>query len=329
MEVADVARFQVLSLDGGGVMGIFSAAVLAELERDLGKSVVECFDLVVGCSAGGITALALGLGMTPREIVELYSSEMLDVFPHPGGLRRLRQLVRPKYRPEALERALKGVFGGTLLGESRIPLVIPSYDLGENEPHLFKTPHHEDLRRDHVVPMWEVARATSAAPTFLPPHILSTDGSRLVDGGIWNVNPSLTGVAEAHSVFGRPLQEVRVLSLGTTVRAGSRRRELDNGGLLQWARRPHIVETLLHAQSVGAFCHVQHLVGKENAYQLNPPAPESLVQLDAADARDLLAKAGHHSRKFCPEFTKTFASHTPAPYTPHHGPRAGIEVSHG
>jgi patatin-like phospholipase/acyl hydrolase len=54
----DDRRFQVLALDGGGVRGIFTAAILAGLEEDVGSPVVEHFDLVVGTSTGGIIALA-------------------------------------------------------------------------------------------------------------------------------------------------------------------------------------------------------------------------------------------------------------------------------
>lgn len=55
--------FQALSLDGGGIKGLFSASVLAELEADLGVRLIDHFDLIVGTSTGGLIALALGLGV--------------------------------------------------------------------------------------------------------------------------------------------------------------------------------------------------------------------------------------------------------------------------
>src|SRR5688572_12277832 len=69
------SRFQILSLDGGGIKGIFSAAVLASLEADLGANIVDHFDLIAGTSTGGIIALGLGLGFKPRELVEFYVRE--------------------------------------------------------------------------------------------------------------------------------------------------------------------------------------------------------------------------------------------------------------
>ncbi len=318
----DRPRFQVLALDGGGVRGIFSAAVLAGLEVDTGRSVVERFDLVVGTSTGGIIALGLGAGLSPREILEFYVSERHRIFPNRFGSRALRQLFVAKYRPAGLEDAVRRVFGTTLLGESRVPLVIPSYDLGENDVHLFKTPHHERLKRDHKVPMWAVAMATSAAPTFFPAFRLPGDRTRLIDGGVWANNPAMVGVTEAVSMFGQRPQDVRVLSLGTTVSLRTRRSRLDNGGLIRWARGPNVIDVLLRAQSVGAFAQVTHLVTPENAHRLDPPAPGELAKLDDCDAEALIAKASHHSRVFCPTFERVFGSHVSAPYVPLHGPKA-------
>jgi patatin-like phospholipase/acyl hydrolase len=315
-------RFQVLALDGGGVRGIFTAALLAGLEDDTGRPVAELFDLVVGTSTGGIIALGLGAGLTPREILNFYIEERKHIFPNRLGWRSLRHPFFAKYRPAGLEDAVKRVFGTKVLGVSRMPLVIPSYDLGENDVHLFKTPHHERLKRDYRVPMWAVAMATSAAPTFFPAFRLPGDRTRLIDGGVWANNPAMVGVTEAVSMFGQRLEDVRVLSLGTTVSLRPRRSRLDNGGLIRWARGPNVIDVLLNGQSAGAFAQVKHLIGSDNAYRLDPPAPAELARLDACNAEALVAKASHHSRDFCPKFEQMFGSHVPAQYVPLRGPTA-------
>jgi patatin-like phospholipase/acyl hydrolase len=321
-------RFQVLAIDGGGIRGIFAAALLARLEEDLGKPVVGMFDLVVGTSTGGIIALALGAGLSPAEIVDFYVTQKDAIFSKPNGWRKVRQLFVAKYRPAPLEKALQGVFGDTLLGESRVPLVIPSYNLGENDVYLLKTPHHERLRRDHKVPMWQAAMASTAAPTFFPAFRLPDSHVRLVDGGVWANNPAMVGVTEAVSMFSRPLEDIRVLSVGTTTSQRTRQSRLDNAGLLRWVRSPNVVEVLLNGQSTGAFTQVQHLLGVEHARRLSPPAPDELAALDACDARDLIAKAAHYSRIFCPDFDAVFGAHIPYPYVPFHGPNARQEA-HG
>jgi uncharacterized protein len=314
--------FQVLALDGGGVRGIFTAALLAGLEEDTGRRVVDHFDLVVGTSTGGIIALALGAGLSPREILDFYVAERRAIFAGPRAWTSVRRVFSAKYRPDGLEAALKRIFGERLLGESRIPLVIPSYNLGENAVFLFKTPHHERLRRDHRFPMWTVGMATSAAPTYFPAFRLPGDEVRLIDGGVWANNPAMVGVTEAVSMFGRDLGEIRVLSLGTTTSTKRRPSRLDNGGLLRWVRAPNVVDVLMAGQSAGAFAQVQHLIGADNAHRLNPPAPPELARLDACDARELIGKAAHHSRVFAPRFETAFAAHVAAPFRPFHGPNA-------
>lgn len=313
-------RFQVLAIDGGGIRGIFSAAVLAQLEEDLGSPVVEHFDLVVGTSTGGIIALGLGSGRSAREILDFYVAERDRIFSSRWGIARARRLVVSKYRAAPLERAVREVFGDTRLGESQFPLVVPAYNLAENAVYLFKTPHHERLRRDHRVPMWEIAMATSAAPTYFPAWRLRRDRIRLIDGGVWANNPALVGVTEAVSMFGRSLEVIRLLSIGTTESVCVRAPRLDRAGLLGWLRgSPNVVDVLLDAQSAGAFGQVEHLLGRANTVRLSPPAPERAA-LDRCDAEELIGRAAHHSRTICPEVAEVFSAHrgnrTPLPGAP-------------
>jgi len=64
-------KFQILSLDGGGIKGVYTAAVLTSIENDLGVNVTEHFDLIAGTSTGGIIAIGLGLGFRPRELLDM------------------------------------------------------------------------------------------------------------------------------------------------------------------------------------------------------------------------------------------------------------------
>jgi patatin-like phospholipase/acyl hydrolase len=310
--------FTVLSIDGGGVRGIFAAATLAHLEADHGIRIAERFDLVVGTSTGGVIALGVGAGMSPQEIVELYVREKDSTSPgsRRRALRRPVALFRSKYRPDGLKTTVRSAFGDKLLCDSIVPLVVTSYDIGQRAPHLFKTPHHDRLVRDWRVPMWQVAMATTAAPTFFPAYVLPDEYVRLVDGGVWANNPSMVGIAEAVSLFGQPLGNIRLLSLGTTSSTAVRERQLDRGGLIQWVRSPNVVEVLMSGQSAGAFNQALHMIGSNHAWRLDPPAPGKLARLDDADARDLISAAAHHSRHFGPTFAAHFAAHQPQPYAP-------------
>ena len=106
-------------LDGGGLRGMYTAAVLARLEEDLGIRIVDHFDLIAGTSTGGIIALGLGLGMTPREILEFYVAHGPRIFRDRTRLRSLRRISRTKYSAAPLRAALDEVLGDRLFGTVR------------------------------------------------------------------------------------------------------------------------------------------------------------------------------------------------------------------
>ena len=125
--------FQILSLDGGGIKGLFSAAVLAAIEEDLTTNVVDHFDLITGTSTGGIIALGLASGMRPREIVEFYLSKGPRIFGKAWGLRWLQHWLRRKYSQTPLREALQSCFKDKRIADCTKRVVIPSYNLGDDD----------------------------------------------------------------------------------------------------------------------------------------------------------------------------------------------------
>ena len=308
------ACFQILSLDGGGIKGIFSAAVLAHIEEDLHLDITEHFDLITGTSTGGIIALGLGMGMRPREILRFYVDKGPEIFGN-GPMTSLRRIWRKKHSPEGLEKSLKECFGDTLLGACRKRLVIPSYNIGEDDVYLFKTPHHKRLTRDYKVPSWKVGMATSAAPTYFP-SFGNVDHIRLVDGGVWANNPTMVGIVEAVSMLKVPLETIRVFSLGTTSEVKGRSKKLDHGGMLQWASEA--VDVIMRGQSIGANTQAMHLLGPDNVFRLDPKVPNGLFALDRMKESELLSKAAHESRHGAPFFKDKFSDHIAEAFKPYH-----------
>src|SRR5690349_1449394 len=103
-------RFQVLSLDGGGIRGMFTACFLAAIEEDTGKRVVDHFDLVAGTSTGGIIALGLGLGLSPADLLKFYLDYGPQIFSNRFGWRSLLHWVRAKFPRQPLHEALIKAF---------------------------------------------------------------------------------------------------------------------------------------------------------------------------------------------------------------------------
>jgi|UPI0004B61430 patatin-like phospholipase/acyl hydrolase len=311
-------RFQILSLDGGGVKGIFSAGVLAAIEEDLDISVADHFDLIAGTSTGGIIAIGLGLGLRPREIVDFYLHEGPSIFPKWCGLKSLQHWFRRKYSAKPLEEALKRCFKEKRFGDSKKRLVIPSYNLGEDDVYIFRTPHVERLRRDYKVPAWKVAKATSAAPTFFPAS-RDVDSLRLIDGGVWANNPSLVAVTEAFGTLGVPLSAIHVFSIGTSDAVTQRKKRLNNGGIISWGRQSAAVDVIMRGQSIGVNNQVTWLLGKDHVERLDPKVAAEEFSLDGIHkADDLIAKAAHHSRVFMPTFRERFMSHKAPIFEPTH-----------
>ena len=309
-------QYQILSLDGGGIKGIFSAAILAAIEEDAKVNIVDHFDLITGTSTGGIIALGLGLGMRPREIVDFYLEYGRQIFPHWYGIKSLQHWIFRKFSPKPLEIALKTCFKNKTIGDSIRPLVIPSYNIGDDDVYLFRTPHHQRLKRDYKVPAWKVALATSAAPTFFP-CTREIDRVRLIDGGVWANNPTMVGIVEAVGTLEIPMNAISVLSIGTSDEVAARYKRLDTGGLFAWALGSEAINVVMRGQSIGVNNQAKFLLGKERVERLNPKVASGEFSLDGVNKTDdLIGKASHYSRHYMEIFEHKFKAHKAPTYTP-------------
>lgn len=303
-------RFRILSLDGGGVRGAYSASVLKEIEEGTGRRIVDHFDLIAGTSTGGIIAIALGLGLSAAEIVEFYRTHSGEIFPATGVHQRLgsrvRQFFAPKYHGRALEKALKGVFGDKLLGDSTCRLVIPSYDAIAGDVHVFKTRHTSRVLQDHKRRAVEVALATSAAPTFLPMSS-SSWGQKFLDGGVWANCPSTLAVLEAAAVVGVPLTSIHLLSIGTTTEPFSIDDRAAGGGLVHY--RLSVIDLLQNAQVVGSWAQTRLLL-RDRATRISYVVSANRFALDDSQSVDTLIGLGvrdgrHHGNDVASRFLDT------------------------
>lgn len=203
-KVVKSSDFKILSLDGGGIKGLYAATLLAEIERKTGRPIGDYFDMLCGTSTGGLIALAITNGIPCSEIARFYEANGSSIFPRKGGIDRLGRglaqfILGTKYSNEALKAALAGVIGQTkTMNDANHLLCIPAFNVTKGEAVVFKKPfglYHRDGR----FTMLQVAMATSAAPTYLPAYTIETD--QYVDGGIISNNPSLIGYTEAIDHF--------------------------------------------------------------------------------------------------------------------------------
>ncbi len=217
---------RILSLDGGGYLGLATAAFLKEAERHFRASCHERFDLFCGTSTGAIIALALASGMTAEAIEELYRDFGPKVFRNfwPGSriCRFLRGIVASRYSNHALKNALQDAFGDLTLGDIHAKgkcVLIPAFSITNGKPRIFKTNHAPGLTRDDGYRVYEVALASSAAPLYLPiVQLQSPTGSYMeqyCDVGVFANHPSLLVYAEALYHLKIPLGDIQILSVST------------------------------------------------------------------------------------------------------------------
>lgn len=164
------------------------------------------------------------------------------------------------------------------------------------------------------MPMWQVALATSAAPTYFPCR-KGIDCMRLVDGGVWANNPTMVGIVEAVSMCGAELGSISVFSLGTSSPIVARPGYLDWAGRLLWA--PSAVDIVLRGQSLGAHNQALHLLGYDRILRLDPKVPEGLLALDRISVDELISSAAHESRHIVPSFAQRFQFHVADEFIPH------------
>lgn len=280
-------EFKILSIDGGGIKGIFPASVLAELEERYlnGGPIADHFDLITGTSTGGIVALGLSVGLRARDIANLYIDRGGEIFPPYsqtwlGKLRRgwheARSFLYYRYDRRALSALLSETFEERLLGESKARLCIPSIDGRHGDVYIFKTPHHPDYQKDQHEKMTTVAMATAAAPTFFQP--LESSGYRFVDGGLWANNPIMVGLTDALSCFDVNRHSVKVLSLGCgdepfTVTD----RMIERGGLWPWRKA---INGAMAYQSKSALGQAGLLLGAERVMRITPATIYPPIRLD-------------------------------------------------
>ncbi|MBS1827738.1 MAG: patatin-like phospholipase family protein [Acidobacteria bacterium] len=310
--------FRILSLDGGGIKGVFTAAFLSEIERMTGKRISDYFDLITGTSTGGIIAISLGLGLPASRILDFYLNHGPTIFPSVGFHTRswlmLRWLVCGKHDPAPLKTALHEVFSDRKLGHSHTRLVIPAFNILDGSVALFKTAHCDRFKQDYLRSCVDVALATAAAPTFLPPHDVG-DGRLYLDGGVWANNPVLVGVLEAIANLTHRADEVDVLSIGTTEEPFHVQHKLrKKGGAWNWKTR--LAALFMQAQADGAIKQAAILLGTA-PHRVSPIVQGARFSLDDArqisDLHGLGIDRARHEEKY---ISDRFLYRVAAPFTP-------------
>lgn len=244
---------KILAIDGGGIRGIVPAMILTRIEEQMKKPIAQLFDLIAGTSTGGIIALGLTKPhpqdkqrphYAAQKLVELYRDNGAQIFKEKTWkkIMSLGYTADEKYTADGIEAMLNNYFGNTKISEALIETMITAYEIEKRSNHFFKrSTARNNISDDYF--MRDVARATSAAPTYFEPaKIKSLDKNSineyyaLIDGGMVANNPAMCAYVEAKKLFGDQ-EELMLVSLGT----GNSFRQFKykkarNWGLIEWAK---------------------------------------------------------------------------------------------
>ena len=263
-------KFKILSIDGGGIKGLYSAVILAYLEEKYGP-LYQYFQMLCGTSTGGIIALALSIGVPAKKIVQFYENMGPVIFKKTPILSSLKQFFfKSKYNNNKLKDVLYGIFQDKKLKDSKILLCIPAVDLTNQKPVVFKTPHHNLFNRDGNKKMVDIALATSAAPGYFPAVSVNKISHKVIDGGIWQNNPAMIGLIEANSFFVGPnknYEHIDLLSLGNIAIPISGFIKMQKcASLLNWNIK--LLQLLMDIQST-SMDYTLKIMGREKIFNLN------------------------------------------------------------
>jgi len=268
----------ILSIDGGGVRGFLPCSVLVRLEAMSGRPVCEQFDLLAGTSIGGVLAALLSVGVPATECLKFFTEDGPDIF-QKRWWRTLAGL--PRYPARPIEAALSYRFGGKRLTDCRTHLLVTASELVKQKPAFFRS------HAGSTTPLWQVARATSAAQTYFPAYRL---GNCLYwDGGNVANNPSVCAMTEAVKLW--PDEPVRVLSLGCGPSPAS-----VNVRSIDWLPFAALatVGLLFEDGAEEVDCQMANLIGSR--YVRLQPHPLHPLPMDGADPAQLAALAAEADR---------------------------------
>jgi uncharacterized protein len=236
---------RILSLDGGGIRGVFSLEILLRIEellRDHFENpkfvLADHFDFFAGTSTGAIIATSLGWGMAVEEILGLYERHATTMFQHVPWYHPIKRFLVSRYEAKPLSELLQRTFSEdgngevpALLDTKRLKklllVIMRNHTTGSAWP-ITNNPlarYNQSDRPDCnlKVPLWKIVRASAAAPIYFDPEEITLGDRRqvFVDGGITPYNnPALIAALSAVLPCYRLAWEtgpdkIRLISVGT------------------------------------------------------------------------------------------------------------------
>lgn len=293
-----MAKYRILTCDGGGIRGILTAHLLERIVREK-PNFLDQVDLFAGTSTGSFLTIALAKRVSPTELVDIYREKGPHIF-HRDLLHDLGSLwgfSRARYSMQNRREALYPTIGDGTLAELPKRVLVASYQLDcknpiepvpPDKPQTWKAKffhNYPGLDSDGAQKAIDVIMRSSAAPTYFPIY------EGFVDGGVVANNPSVCALAQAMNKTtggNQKIEDIVLMSIGTGTKMINITSRDGNWGIEEWGFS--LVEMIFESGNGLADYQCQQLLG-DRYCRLNPDLGAS-VGLDAVDSIDLLlAKA--------------------------------------
>ncbi|WP_073507744.1 patatin-like phospholipase family protein [Streptobacillus notomytis] len=202
---------RILSLDGGGLKGIYTIMMLDKIQKDFNIEYHEYFDIIIGTSTGSIIATLLASGIQPKEILKIYNDCYKEIFNEKSNGKKA--LFGSLYKNHNLENVVKKYINDLDYSDLKTKLVITSVNLSDSKINIVKSYDEVIKNKNEQFSLKDAIISSAAAPGYFSPHIFKN--KMYVDGSLFSNNPSLIGLAESFNLGVNSLKEVKILSLGT------------------------------------------------------------------------------------------------------------------
>jgi patatin-like phospholipase/acyl hydrolase len=256
---------RILALDGGGIRGALTLGYLQRIEDILRKQhgdnanfrLSDYFDLIGGTSTGSIIASCLAIGMSVKDIKDMYMELGDKIFGKKykwWKIFEIDDVLKAGYKSKPLEDQLQKVFGAdTTLASDKILtglcIVAKRADTNSvwpliNHPGGKYYDSVDGMNKDIL--LWKAVRASAAAPTYFLPQIIEVGGgvpeAAFVDGGVSMANNPALQLLLVATVNGFPFRwkwgadNLLLVSIGTGMSKWKKiPADVKKNNLLNWA----------------------------------------------------------------------------------------------
>lgn len=278
-----MSSFRILSIDGGGIRGIYSAVLIQRIVEEI-PDLIEKTKFFAGTSSGSLIAMGLAYGIPAIELIELFRAYGKEVFEN-SIVNQVGQIVGAKYDIMNFRKILTPYFGAALLNDiasnNQKYVLVPTFDLdGQIDSvrtwkpkffHNFPGPD-SDIGEMAV----DVILRSSATPVYFQSY------QGYIDGGVIARNPSMAALAQALNPESgkQSIENIRLLSIGSGYYPRYISGNKQDWGLGRWSWP--LITLMLDGEIGVNHYQAMQILGPNRYHRLAPILPEP-VNLDEVE----------------------------------------------